>query len=53
MLDAISFSRRHNGPAVKYENHSSKTVVVEEDQSQVVGLWGGAYQRRQPEMLHS
>ena len=40
LLDAISFYRRHNGPAVQYGNDSAETTVVEEGQSQDVGFWG-------------
>jgi len=32
------FYRRHSGPAVQYGNDSAETTVVEEGESQVVGL---------------
>ena len=34
VLDAISFYRRHSGPAVQYWNDSAETTVVEASQSQ-------------------
>jgi len=39
LLDAVSFYRHYNCPAVQRGNDSVETTVVEEGQSQVVGLW--------------
>jgi len=36
LLDAISFYRRHNGPAVQYGNDSAETTGVKEGQSQLL-----------------
>jgi len=33
LLDAISFYRRHSGPAVRYGNNSAETTVVSDGQS--------------------
>ena len=39
LLEAISFYRRHSGPALQSGNDSAETTGVKESHSQVVRLW--------------